>query len=77
MVEIDEDCLSFDTPLVVLSENDMAKALGQMLEREIKNDKCVLCLDKIRMGSGDYIDIGKPILNGIAVPIVIKTLIFN
>ena len=77
LVEIDEDCLGWDTPLVVLSENDMAKALGQMIEREIKNDKCVLCLDKIKMGSGDYIDIGKPILNGIAVPIVIKTLIFN
>ena len=77
LVEIDEECLGWDTPLVVLSENDMAKALGQMLEREIKNDKCVLCLDKIKMGSGDYIDIGKPILNGIAVPIVIKTLIFN
>ena len=77
LVEIDEECLGWDTPLVVLSENDMAKALGQMLEREIKNDKCVLCLDKITMDSGDYIDIGKPILNGIAVPIVIKTLIFN
>ena len=77
IAEIDRMCFDRDVPLIILSEYDMAKALGQMLEREMPKDKCVLCLDKIRMGSGDYIDIGKPILNGIAVPIVIKTLIFN
>lgn len=77
LVEIDEMCLSDETPLIILCENDMAKALGQILRRYMHKEKCVLCLDKIKMGSGDYIDIGKPILNGIAVPIVIKTLIFS
>ena len=77
LIEIDERCLGTDTPMIILCENDMAKALGQVLKRYIKTEKCVLCLDKIKMGSGDYIDIGKPILNGIAVPIVIKTLIFS
>ena len=77
LIEIDAMCLGADTPMIILCENDMAKALGQVLKRYIKSEKCVLCLDKIKMGSGDYIDIGKPILNGIAVPIVIKTLIFS
>ncbi len=77
LIEIDAMCLGADTPMIILCENDMAKALGQVLKRYIKTEKCVLCLDKIKMGSGDYIDIGKPILNGIAVPIVIKTLIFS
>ena len=36
-----------------------------------------LCLDRIRMRSGDYIDIGSPVMDGMAVPIVVKTLIFN
>lgn len=77
LIEIDEMCLDKDVPMIILCENDMAKALGQVLKRYIKTTKCVLCLDKIKMGSGDYIDIGRPILNGIAVPIVIKTLIFS
>lgn len=77
LIEIDEMCLGESAPMIILCENDMAKALGQVLKRYIRSTKCVLCLDKIRMGSGDYIDIGKPILNGIAVPIVIKTLIFS
>ena len=77
LIEIDEMCLGTDTPMIILCEKDMAKALGQVHKRYIKTEKCVLCLDKIKMGSGDYIDIGKPILNGIAVPIVIKTLIFS
>lgn len=77
LIEIDETSLGEDMPLIVLCENDMAKALGQILRRYMTRQKCVLCLDKIKMGSGDYIDIGKPILGGIAVPIVIKTLIFS
>ncbi len=77
LIEIDETSLGEDMPLIVLCENDMAKALGQILRRYMSRQKCVLCLDKIKMGSGDYIDIGKPILGGIAVPIVIKTLIFS
>lgn len=77
LLEIDSVCMRNDTPLVILCENDLAKALGQLIERKKKNGKCVLCLDKIKMASGDFIDIGKPILGGIAVPIVIKTLIFD
>lgn len=77
LLEICNICLSEDLPMIILCENDMAKALGQVIRQRMKTRKCVLCLDKIKMGSGDYIDIGKPILNGIAVPIVIKTLIFG
>ncbi len=77
LIEIDEMCFDEDMPMIILCENDMAKALGQILRRYMQRRKCVLCLDKIKMGSGDYIDIGRPILNGIAVPIVIKTLIFS
>jgi ethanolamine utilization protein EutA len=60
--------------LVVVCENDMAKALGQALQ--IQNDFGVICIDQVVIDHGDYIDIGEP-LNDEMVPVVVKTLAFT
>lgn len=68
-------------PFIVICENDMAKALGQVMGRLAKtkpntpND--IICLDCVKIRSGDYIDIGKPVMDGVALPVVVKTLIFS
>lgn len=62
-------------PIIVLLENDFAKALGQVINLNLEEKREVICLDKISVVNGDYIDIGIPIGNTILV--VIKTLIFN
>lgn len=62
-------------PVIVVLENDFAKALGQIISLNLKEKKPVICIDKISTTNGDYIDIGMPI--GDAVPVVIKTLIYN
>ncbi len=77
LIRADEKIIPDKYPLVLVCENDMAKALGQVIERQMKKKKSVICLDSIRVRSGDYIDIGKPVMDGVAVPVVVKTLIFN
>lgn len=61
-------------PIIVVVENDFAKALGQTIRSKYSN-KDIICIDGISTSNGDYIDIGKPITG--AIPVVVKTLIFN
>jgi ethanolamine utilization protein EutA len=60
--------------LVVVCENDMAKALGQLLR--LQTDYDVICIDQVVIDHGDYIDIGAP-LHDSMVPVVVKTLAFK
>ena len=62
-------------PLVVVTERDVAKVLGQTLQSKTKTP--VVCIDSVQLSNGDYIDIGKPVAEGMALPVVIKTLVFN
>jgi len=64
-------------PLVIVLEKDRGKALGQSLAvlRGRRDD--VICIDGVQTTSGDYIDIGQPVGAGRAVPVVVKTLVFN
>lgn len=65
-----------DHPLVVLIEQDLAKALGFLL-REINPYQTLVCIDGIAVEEGDYVDIGLPKIQGMVVPVVIKTLLFG
>lgn len=60
------------SPIVVAVQQDMAKALGQAISLE-KPEAACLCIDRVRLSEGDYLDIGKPV--GPALPVVVKTLI--
>lgn len=60
--------------LLVIVEQDFAKALGMLL-RQFANQRHVICLDRIHAVEGDYVDVGKSV-SGI-VPVAVKTLIFK
>ncbi|MCR4672163.1 MAG: ethanolamine ammonia-lyase reactivating factor EutA [Lachnospiraceae bacterium] len=77
LLETDRSAIDRALPLIIICENDMAKALGMVIRRSAGIQKSILCLDRIKARSGDYIDIGYPVMDGIAVPVVIKTLIFG
>ncbi|GAA0123555.1 MAG: ethanolamine ammonia-lyase reactivating factor EutA [Clostridium argentinense] len=71
------ELLEKDYPIFVIVENDIAKVLGQTIYIQLGKKKNVVCIDSIKVENGDYIDIGKPLVNGKVVPVVIKTLVFN
>jgi ethanolamine utilization protein EutA len=56
--------------------NDIAKALGQSLERRVGSSPKVICIDQVRVELGDYVDLGEPI-SGMMIPVVVKTLAFD
>ncbi|NME97331.1 ethanolamine ammonia-lyase reactivating factor EutA [Aneurinibacillus aneurinilyticus] len=62
-------------PIVVVTENDIAKVLGQSLQ-VIQQKRGILCIDQIRVENGDYLDIGRMLHSGV-VPVVVKTLAFH
>lgn len=62
-------------PVYLCLEQDMAKALGQALALRLEPDRPVLCLDRLRLENGSYLDVGAP--TGPALPVVIKTLILS
>ena len=56
-------------------EQDMAKALGQALAVRMGEDAQILCIDRVRLSEGSFLDIGAPV--GPALPVVVKTLILS
>lgn len=62
-------------PLVVVTESDIAKVLGQSL-LAMQAERRVLCIDQVRVENGDYLDIGRMLHSGV-VPVVVKTLAFH
>ena len=55
-------------------QTDMAKALGQRISLLLPDRPC-LCLDKLKLSSESFLDIGLPV--GPCFPVVIKTLILR
>jgi len=59
--------------ILVCLEQDMAKALGQKLF--LQSSKPCLCIDRVRLTTGSYLDVGQSV--GPCFPVVVKTLILN
>ena len=62
-------------PVYITTRCDMAKALGQALALRLGSQRPVLCLDRLVLEEGSFLDVGHPI--GPALPVVIKTLILS
>ncbi|MDR1916825.1 MAG: ethanolamine ammonia-lyase reactivating factor EutA [Synergistaceae bacterium] len=61
-------------PILMSLESDTAKALGQLLEFKFGPDRTVVCIDEVHVEDGDYVDLGRPLMDGMVIPVVIKTL---
>ena len=59
----------------ICMEEDMAKALGQALALRLGPRAEILCIDRVRVPEGSYLDVGAPV--GPALPVVVKTLVLG
>ena len=66
---------SVKPPVYVAASGDMAKALGVQIALRLGEKAEILCLDRVRLKEGDYLDVGAPV--GPALPVVVKTLILS
>jgi len=64
-----------DREVLVCLRSDMAKALGHALCLLLPTDRPCLCIDRVALQEGSYLDIGAPV--GPALPVVVKTLILS
>lgn len=72
-----ETCCLPGCDIIIITEADIGKALGQALRHINQQQHRIICLDHIRCESGDYIDLGNPIANGAVIPVIVKTMIFQ
>ncbi len=68
--------LAPDEPIIVVVERDIAKALGIALQQTGCQRK-MASIDSVKIEAGDYVDIGRPLMDGLVVPVVVKTLLFG
>ena len=68
-------CGSMKPPIYLAVSGDMAKALGVQMALALGKTAQVLCIDRVSLRQGDYLDVGNPL--GPAIPVVVKTLILG
>ena len=63
------------TPVLIALEADMAKALGHALALRLPPEQGILCIDRVKLPEGCFLDVGQPVAS--ALPVIVKTLILN
>ena len=69
------ETLPHDDPMVLVTGRDYAQVIGQTLKR-LDPSRPLVVIDQVGLDEGDFIDIGTPVLDGRAVPLSVKTLVF-
>lgn len=78
LTEVLDETLDKHQPMIIVLEHDMAKALGQMMQRMVpEHSRDIICIDSIQVDQNDFVDMGKPLVDGLVIPVVVKTLIFG
>lgn len=78
LTEVLDEALDKHQPMIIVLEHDMAKALGQMMQRMVpEHSRDIICIDSIQVDQNDFVDMGKPLVDGLVIPVVVKTLIFG
>ena len=60
----------------IVTDADIAKSLGGILQEEFLNDRDLVVVDGIDVGDLDYLDLGRPLGVSEVVPVTVKSLVF-
>ena len=63
--------------ILMCFDTDMGNSVGNVMKRETGIENEILSIDEIALDEGDFVDIGEPIIEGVVVPVVVKTLVFS
>lgn len=77
LAESFNNVLGENVPALTVIEEDMAKALGLFLESGLDKGHRLVCIDSIKVEQGDYLDLGRGIMGGLVIPVIVKTLLFG
>ncbi len=64
-------------PVLMVFDTDIGNSVGNVMARETKIHDGILSIDEIKVEEGDFIDIGKPIIEGKIIPVIVKSLVFS
>jgi ethanolamine utilization protein EutA len=77
LVDAMKEHVSQGQPLVLVFDADIAKLMGNIIERELLPGAGIISIDGIDLKDFDFVDIGQELPDAKAVPVVIKSLIFR
>jgi ethanolamine utilization protein EutA len=77
LVSAMKDHVDQGQPLVLVFDADIAKLMGNIIERELIPGAGIISIDGIDLKDFDFVDIGQELPDAKAVPVVIKSLIFR
>ena len=77
LIECTDSVYSPEASVIIISEEDIAKALGIALKAASDGKRKIASIDSVSVEDGDYLDIGSPLMDGLVVPVVVKTLLFG
>ena len=64
-------------PIILIFEGDIACSVGNVIRRETSLKANLLTLDELELKEGDWIDIGKPLVDDQVFPVTVKSLVFH
>ena len=66
-----------EQPWAIILTADVAGLVGSMLKREYPGTPEVIVIDGIKVGELNFVDLGETIESVEAVPVVVKSLVFD
>ncbi len=64
-------------PILLCFSDDVGNSVGNVMKRETGIENDILSIDEIHLREGDFVDIGKPVVEGVVIPVIVKTLVFG
>ncbi len=66
-----------EKPIILVFDHDIGNSVGNVMIRETEAKKNIISIDEIAVEEGEFIDIDKPKIGGLVVPVVVKSLVFS